>query len=308
VKKLSLLASVSAGIFSLSPAPAAEIPLRIAYPSGINGQLAKVIESGKIAEKFGFTPTFHFFQYGPPMIEALAAGEVDVVFTSLNPVASYLSKNPGGLVIIADAGGGKHALVVPGDSPVQSLADLEGKKVAVSFNSDLHVDVVRSVKALGLDPVKDFQLVNLQPQELAGAFEQRLTDAVDIRVPPLLKLTRDKGARIVAEWPWQFVVAVRKGYLDEHPGVVDQLRKVIRDGVWFIASKPDEAAAWWGEQLRLDPSLVKASAELNPLYKASSLEAVRIEPSDALKQKAEAWSRDLVEFGIRKDKVTYVYE
>jgi ABC-type nitrate/sulfonate/bicarbonate transport system substrate-binding protein len=292
----------------LGSASAENIPLRIAYPSGINGQLPKVIEKAGLAEKAGFQPTFTFFQYGPPMIEALAAGQVDVVFTSLNPVASYLSKNPGGLVIIADAGVGKHAVVVPGDSPVKTLTDLKGKKVAVSLNSDLHVDVARSFKELGLEPGKDVELVNLQPLELAGAFEQRLTDAVDIRIPPLLKLTGSKGARIVAEWPWQFVVAVRKGYLDEHPGVAEKLRQVVAEGVWLIASEPDQAAAWWGEQLRLDPAVVKASADLNPLYRAKNRDEVKVEVTEDLKARADKWSRDLVDFGLRKEKVTYVYE
>jgi ABC-type nitrate/sulfonate/bicarbonate transport systems, periplasmic components len=306
--KTSFVSGILAFVAAVFSATAGEIPLRVAYPSGINGQLAKVIEKAGLAQKEGFQPTFTFFQYGPPMIEALASGQVDVIFTSLNPVASYLSKNPGGLVIIADAGTGKHAVVVPGDSPVKTLADLKGKKVAVSFNSDLHVDVVRSFKDLGIEPGRDVELVNLQPLELAGAFEQRLTDAVDIRVPALLKLTGSTGARVVAEWPWQFVVAVRKGYLDEHPGVAEKLRKVIADGVWYLASHPDEAAAWWGEQLRLDPALVKTSAELNPLFRADSREAVRVEPGAELKARAETWAQNLVDFGIRKEKVTYVYE
>jgi sulfonate transport system substrate-binding protein len=306
--KISLALITLAALVAVTSASAEKLPLRVAYPSGINGQLPKVIEKAGLAEKEGFQPTFTFFQYGPPMIEALASGQVDVVFTSLNPVASYLAKNPGGLVIIADAGAGKHAVVVPDDSPVKSLADLKGKKVAVSYNSDLHVDVIRSFKDLGIEPGKDVELVNLQPLELAGAYEQRLTDAVDIRVPPLLKLTGSKGARIVAEWPWQFVVAVRKGYLDEHPGVADKLRKVIADGVWHIASHSDEAAAWWAEQLRLDPAVVKASAELNPLFQAGSRGEVRVEPGEGLKTRADKWSKDLVDFGLRKDQITYVYE
>jgi hypothetical protein len=187
-------------------------PLRIAYPSGINGQLAKVIEKAGFAEKHGFAPTFTFFQYGPPMIEALAAGEVDVILTSFNPTASFLAKKPGGLVIIADVGSAKHAVVVPGDSPAKTLADLKGKSIAVSFNSDLHVDVVKAIKDLGLDPAKDYKLLNVPPQELAQTFDQKLAEAVDIRIPPLLALQK-KSARIVAEWPWQLLVVASDAYL-----------------------------------------------------------------------------------------------
>lgn len=284
-----------------------DTPLRVAYPSGINGQLAKVIEKGGFAEKRGFAPTFTFFQYGPPMMEALAAGQVDVILTSLNPVASYLAVNPGGLVIIADVGSAKHAVVVPKDSPYRSLADLKGKSIAVSFNSDLHVDLLRSIKDLGLDPDKDFKLVNVPPADLVQAFDQGLTDAVDIRIPPLLALEKNKSARIVAEWPWQLLVVVSDRYLTEHQVSADTLREVVKDGVLFIANNPDQAAAWWGEQLRLDPAIVRASADLNPIYRVTDRDALDLTPSADLQARADQWATNLVEYGIGKEKVVYVF-
>ena len=106
----------------------AAVPLGVAYPSGINGELPKVIEKQGLAERHGFSPSFTFFQYGPPMVEAAAAGDIDVLFTSLNPVASYLAKVPGGLTIIADVGTGEHAIVVPAGSRYHTLSDLEGAR------------------------------------------------------------------------------------------------------------------------------------------------------------------------------------
>jgi ABC-type nitrate/sulfonate/bicarbonate transport system substrate-binding protein len=281
-------------------------PLRIAYPSGINGQLAKVIEKAGFAEKHGFAPTFTFFQYGPPMIEALAAGEVDVILTSFNPTASFLAKKPGGLVIIADVGSAKHAVVVPGDSPAKTLADLKGKSIAVSFNSDLHVDVVKAIKDLGLDPAKDYKLLNVPPQELAQTFDQKLAEAVDIRIPPLLALQK-KSARIVAEWPWQLLVVASDAYLAGKNVPPDSLREVLKDGVHFIANHPDQAAAWWAEQVRSDPKVVIAAAGLNPLYRITKREALDLKPGKELQARAAQWAASLVEYGIRKEKVEYVF-
>ncbi|GDY14403.1 hypothetical protein LBMAG53_32810 [Planctomycetota bacterium] len=293
----------------LTPVGAADADaLRIAYPSGINGQLAKVIEKAAYAEKHGFAPTFTFFQYGPPMIEALAAGQVDVLFTSLTPVSNFLTKVPDGLTIVADVGKAAHAIVVPGDSPAKTLADLKGKKIAVSLNTELHVDVIRSIKELGLDPVKDFELVNIQPQELASTFEQRLTDAVDIRVPPLIALTTKKNARIVKQWPWQVLVVARTAWLKEHSGAAARLREALKDGIVHIATKPDEAAAWWGEHLRLDPVVVKASADLNPLYKTIKRDDLDLVPNAAFKEFADGWVKSLVEYGIIKKSVSFLYE
>jgi ABC-type nitrate/sulfonate/bicarbonate transport system substrate-binding protein len=50
------------------------IKIRIAYPSGMNGQIATTMEKAEIAKKQGLNSEFIFFQYGPPMMEALAAG------------------------------------------------------------------------------------------------------------------------------------------------------------------------------------------------------------------------------------------
>lgn len=297
---------LAASLVAASSASGAGAPLRIAYPSGINGQLAKVIEKGGFAEKRGFAPTFTFFQYGPPMIEALAAGEVDVILTSFNPTASFLAKKPGGLVIIADVGSAKHAVVVSADSPAKSLADLKGKSIAVSFNSDLHVDILKSIKDLGLDPAKDFKLVNVEPPELARAFDQKLTDAVDIRIPPLLALQK-KSARIVAEWPWQLLVVASEAYLTRNGIQPDSLREVLKDGILYIANNPDQAAAWWGEHLRLDPKVVRASADLNPLYRISRREDLDIRPGEELRSRAGKWAASLVDYGIRKEKVEYVF-
>lgn len=295
-------------LLALAAALAAAEPVRFAFPSGINGQLAKVIEKAGLAEARGFAPTFTFFQYGPPMIEALAAGQVDVLFTSYNPVASYLAKAPGGLTVVADVGSAIHAIVVPDEAPARTLADLRGRKLAVSFNSDLHVDVLRSLRDAGIEPGKDIELLNVQPQELGNAFEQRLVDAVDIRVPPLHVLVNKKGGRIVQQWPWHFLVAVRSGWLKENPGAAERLREVVRDGIWRIAQRPDEAAAWWGEQLRLDPAAVRASADLNPLYKAARREDIDVAPGPQLRQRAEAWVRSLLAYGILKKPVEFVYE
>jgi ABC-type nitrate/sulfonate/bicarbonate transport system substrate-binding protein len=285
-----------------------DIPVRIAYPSGINGELSKVIEKAGIAQKYGLAPTFSFFQYGPPMIEALAAGQVDVVFTSFTSAALYLAKDPGGLAIIADVGSGRHAVLVPQDSPIRSLKDFAGRKIAVSYNSEMYVDVARSLKGLGLEPGKGVDLVNVQPLELAATYMQHLTDGVDIRIPQMLALTSKGGTRIVQEWPWQFLVVVRKGFLDAHPGVADKLRQVVGDGIWYIASHPDDAAKWWSEQLGLSPEIVKASADLNPAYHAKSREDVNVIPSAELKQRADAWAQDLVNLGVLKQKVIYIYE
>ena len=123
--------------------------------------------------------------------------------------------------------------------------------------------------------------MNVPPADIVQTFEQRLTDAVDIRIPQLLVLTNDKRARVVARWPWQFVVVARTAYLDAHPGVAARLREVLIAGASFIANHPEEAADWWGEFLHIPRAQVLASADLNPLYHLKRPDAIHVTPSAA---------------------------
>src|SRR5690242_8753103 len=84
----ALFGAASAGWSADAQAPT---KIRIAYPSGMNGQIPVVMERAGIATKYGLDAEFVFFQYGPPMMEALASGHVDAVVTSLMPVTTFLS-------------------------------------------------------------------------------------------------------------------------------------------------------------------------------------------------------------------------
>src|SRR4030065_1777080 len=99
--------------------PGAEPPvkLRIAYPSGMNGQIPVVMEKMGIAKKHGIDAEYVFFQYGPPMMEALASGHVDAIITSLMPVSTFLSRQPGAAVGGAGLRRAKQPVVGPQGQP-----------------------------------------------------------------------------------------------------------------------------------------------------------------------------------------------
>ena len=51
----------------------------------MNGQIVVAMDKAGIAQKDGLDAEFTSFQYGPPMMEGLAAGSIDAVVTSLMP-------------------------------------------------------------------------------------------------------------------------------------------------------------------------------------------------------------------------------
>jgi ABC-type nitrate/sulfonate/bicarbonate transport system substrate-binding protein len=80
----------------------------------------------------GITVTWSEFTSGPPLLEALAAGKVDVGETGDAPVIFAQAKNAP-VVYFGQSQPNPEAvaLLVPQGSPIRTLADLKGKKVAL---------------------------------------------------------------------------------------------------------------------------------------------------------------------------------
>ena len=159
-------------------ADAEDAKIRIGYPSGMNGQVPVVLDKAGLAAKHHLAAEFTGFQYGPPMMEGLASGQLDAVVTSFLPPFNLSAKLPGSIKFVATLGQSSHSILVPKDSTAKTLTDLKGKKIGLSLNSESHLDLIVSLKELGLDDKTDFELINLQPNELPAALEKGLVDAV----------------------------------------------------------------------------------------------------------------------------------
>ena len=172
---------------------------------------------------------------------------------------------------------------MPKDSQAKTIEDLKGKKIGLSLNTESHLDLLILLKDKGID--KDaFEYVNLQPNELPGAIETGLVDAVLIRQPQTQRLETKLGAKRVHTWPFYFTALVRSEYLASNPKAVDAFVEALKDAVFYIATKPDESAAWFAETQRLDASVVKSLAGENPLYGVKSRDDVKITIDDGFKK------------------------
>lgn len=281
------------------------IKIRIAYPSGMNGQIATTMEKAEIANQQGLEAEFIFFQYGPPMMEALAAGDVDAVITSLMPATNFLSRNPDKATVVASLGTSSYSLMVPNSSTIQQPADLKGKKIAVSFGSDSHLDLLRLLKETGLDAKTDVELLNTKPDELQLAFEQGFADAIVIRQPQVLKMQEKYQARIVETWTFQFLAVMRTDYLKENPEVQQRYVAALKDSILFTATHKEQTSAWFAEKLRVDPAVVQQLLAEDPNSKVTELKDVSIEVTPKVKKQLEDWAAFALESGMVKNQVDW---
>jgi ABC-type nitrate/sulfonate/bicarbonate transport system substrate-binding protein len=297
----SLMCSVlcSASVSAQTP-----VQIRIAYPSGMNGQIPVVMERAGIAKKHGLDAHFVFFQYGPPMMEALASGHIDAVVTSLMPVTTFLSRQPNAAVVVASLGRSSYSLMVPKNSAAKSVADLKDKRIAVSFNSDSHLDLLRLLKERKLDAKKEIRLLNVQPNELVLALQEGFTDAVVIRQPQVLKMEQQLGARVVHTWPFEFVSIMRTEYLTRNPDALKRYREALRESVHYTATNKEQASVWFGERLRIEPEVVRKVSEDDPNWRdVKTLRDVSIDLSPKVRQRLIDWFDASYEHGMIKGKV-----
>jgi sulfonate transport system substrate-binding protein len=142
------------------------------------------------------------FPFGPPLVAAAAAGQIDLGDVGDVPPINGAAKDLGFKVIAAEVPPSfKQAgnyLVVPKGSQVRTIADLRGKKVGVPVGSAAHGFLLNAVKSVGLVPDKDVTFVNLAPAALQVAFNSGKVDAASIWNPQAA-LDVLHGGRIVAK-------------------------------------------------------------------------------------------------------------
>ncbi len=264
--------------------------IRIAFPSGMNGQIVVAMDKAGIARKHGLDAEFTSFQYGPPMMEGLAAGSIDAVVTSLMPVTSYAAKIPGDVRIVAMVGRSSHSLMVGKDSAVDAAAALAGRKVGVSFGSDSHLDTLVWLRENSL--AGKVTLVNIAPTELATALANHSVDAIVIRQPQVARLQEQAGARILQSWPFHFVAIVKTKFMKEHPEAVANFLAALQDAIFFVAQNPEQSAAWFAEYLRTDAAIIRKVSGEDPNYAARSLGQIDLSVTPADRTMIAKWAAD----------------
>jgi ABC-type nitrate/sulfonate/bicarbonate transport system substrate-binding protein len=298
---LRLILVVAIVVASLQTSWAEESSIRIAYPSGMNGQIVVTMEKAGIAKGHGLDAAFTEFQYGPPMMEALAGGSLDAVVTSLMPVTTYASKIPGDVKIVAMLGHSSHSLIVAKESPDQTPADLAGQNVGVSFGSDSHLDTLVWLKDQNL--LSKVNLVNIAPDELVASLANKSVDAIVIRQPQVLLFQQRTGARILNTWPFRFVSIVKTKFIEQEPAAYEKYLESLRESLFYIAQNQQQTATWFGAALRMDPNVVMAVSKEDSNYDAKSLADVDISVTPAARAMVTKWTDDAYANKMIKNKV-----
>jgi sulfonate transport system substrate-binding protein len=211
-------------------------------------------ELAKVTGAFDDAPykvKFARFDYGPPLVQAAAAGDIDLGYVGTVPPITGAAQQYGFKIVAtqhgADPTKAAENIIVGKDSAIQTLSDLRGKKIAIPQGSSAHGLALLALKSVGLTP-DDVDLVYLSPAAGATAFNTGKVDAWSIWNPQSAIAVRD-GARIVAkglppiDQVNNYYVATDKSLKDpvRRAALTDVLTRIARIFNW-AQQNPDQYA------------------------------------------------------------------
>ena len=236
--------------------------------------LRLVMESGEVEKATGYKINWRMFSGGGDVIRAMASGDIQMGETGSSPLTAAASQGQDIKLFwisadIADA----EALVARNGSGVNSIKDLKGKRIGVTFVSTAHYQLMAALKNAGI-AAKDVNVMNMRPPEIAAAWERGDIDATFVWDPVLSKIKANgkviatsgsigkegfptfEGIVVNAKWAAEneaFMVAFVKAL--ERAG--DEVRKGLKG--WNADSPQIKAIAKW---TKANPADVQAAMSL----------------------------------------------
>jgi len=224
------------------------VPLSVAFNQWVGFAGMYIADERGLFKKHGVDVKLVPFSGPGDSIPPLLAGQIDVSLTTANNLALIAGKQPTAakIIFMIDASDGADAIVA--SKSIKTMADLKGKKVAVTKG-----EINEMLLTLGLESVKleekDVTLADMSPDDAGAAFMAGKVDAA-VTWEPWVSRAIEKNGHIV--------------YSSKEPGAKDALIDVMAVSDKALASRKsdiDKFVAAFDEGVALvktDPAGVKA--------------------------------------------------
>ncbi|HZR52036.1 MAG TPA: ABC transporter substrate-binding protein [Streptosporangiaceae bacterium] len=237
------------GTASAAQADVASVTLHIGDQAGTGAQA--LLTAAGLIDKLPFKVAWSDFTSGPPLLQAMAAGSVDVGGVGNSPpVFAAAGGDRIALVSALQSSPQGTALLLPKGSSIHSVADLRGKRIAVAQGSSSDYHLLTVLNKAGIS-VHDVTLVYLQPAEGLAALTSGHVDAWDIWAPFLEQAEGQYGATALVNGsgygsPYSFQVASRAALADpaKAAAIKDYLALIAQAHAWVNKHLSVWASVW----------------------------------------------------------------
>ena len=211
-RQLLAATAASATLTSSLAAWAQKAPVRTLRIGHQKGWLSILKARGTLEKRLtplGVAVTWTEFNAGPVQLEALNVGAID--FGDVGEAPPIFAQAAGAPLVYAGATVPRprlEAVIVPKGSPIQTVADLKGKRIAYNKGSNVQYFLVKLLERHGLK-YSDVQSVFLPPPDARAAFEKGAVDAWIIWDPFLAAAQKSLDAQLLVDATG---VAKNRGY------------------------------------------------------------------------------------------------
>lgn len=268
---------------------AAQETLRIGYQK--SSTLISILKTQGTLErelsKQGIDVSWHEFSSGLPLLEALNIGNVDVSADVADTVPVFAQAAGARLTYFAQEAPSPtaQAIVVHSDSALQNLADLKGKKVAVTKAAGSQYLLIAALNKAGLK-FTDIEPAYLTPADGRAAFENGKVDAWVTWEPFLSSVQRQLPTRTLADGKglaqYQRYYLTTNAYAAGHPQVLEVVFGELKSTGHWLKANPGEAAKilgpLWGN---LDAATVQAANDRRS-YEVQSVKADKLDEQQSI--------------------------
>ena len=266
-----LATATAAGALAATPTTFAQSGQRVLRVGHQKGWFNILKGRGTLEQKLaplGVKVTWVEFNAGPVQLEALNVGAID--FGDVGEAPPIFAQANGTPLVYAGATQPRpklEALLIPQGSPIKTVADLKGKRVAFNKGSNVQYFLAKLLEKNGLK-YTDVQTIFLSPPDARAAFEKGAIDAWLIWDPFLAAAQKQLNAQILADATG---VVNNRGYYftsrDYATNNTDVLKIALQeiDGIEkWVAKNKDAAAAELSKVLGLDKSITELYLSRTP--------------------------------------------
>lgn len=266
-----ILAAAAAVALTSITAQADPLNIRIAWVVPVGNWASIIYEKKDLMTHYGktYTVTPTHFAGTPPMITALASGDLDIADLAYSSFATAV-ENAGmsDLKFIADEaqdgaeGHDSGAYYVLKDGPIHKVQDLKGKVVAdVGAGSAVDIAIRAMLKKNGLESPRDYTVVEAAFPNMESLLEQKKADLIAAVQPFTLKPSFVENTRPLFTdidalgGPTQFVVwTAHADYIKKNrAALVDMFEDAIRVTRWLTDPKNHDAVVQIAAQITKQP-------------------------------------------------------
>lgn len=251
LKRRTFILGASAGLLATAPVFAQDAPkeLRIGYQKAGLPVIARrlgLIERALASQGTGVR--WVEFTAGPPLLEAMNVGSVDVGWTGDAP--PIFAQSAGAAIVYVAAlpsNGAGEAVIVKKESPIRSIGDLKGRKVGFTKGSSSHNLTVVALEKAGL-AYSDISPIYLSPADATAAFARDSIDAWTIWDPFLAIAQGRHEPRLLVTSKQALAVKTyflaNRAFAAKHPAVLnDTVASLAEAARWADGHRAEVAKA-----------------------------------------------------------------